>query len=96
MKTEEIISRALRFKRTELNFSQAYMAGKLNISQNSYSKIEAGSTKLSYIKLLQICDVFNIDVSEFLLPVVKECQGEKYRNMRAVSGSGFASDRYVN
>lgn len=52
-------------KLRELNhLTQEYMAEKLDISVNGYSKIERGLTKLSAEKLEQIADIFHINVSE--------------------------------
>lgn len=42
-------------------FSQDYVATKLDITQNSYSKIERGETHLTIDKLSAICKVLEID-----------------------------------
>jgi transcriptional regulator with XRE-family HTH domain len=42
-------------------FSQEYVADKLKISQNSYSKIERGETKVTSRKLSEICEALEID-----------------------------------
>lgn len=44
-------------------FSQQYIAHKLHISQNSYSKIERGETKVTMTKLLEICEALEIDIN---------------------------------
>ncbi|OOQ59100.1 helix-turn-helix domain-containing protein [Mucilaginibacter pedocola] len=56
----------IRNKREELNYTQEYLAAKLNISQNAYSKIELGYTKITLERLFQIADVFNIDLMELV------------------------------
>ena len=43
-------------------FSQEYIANKLRISQNSFSKIERGETKITLKKLNEICKVLEIDI----------------------------------
>lgn len=51
----------------ELNrWSQEEMAKRLNMSPNGYAKIERGETKLRLEKLMQIAQVFNMDVLELM------------------------------
>jgi len=56
----------VRNKREQLNYTQEYLAAKLNISQNAYSKIELGYTKITIERLFQIADVLDIDLIELL------------------------------
>ncbi|GGH16506.1 helix-turn-helix domain-containing protein [Mucilaginibacter phyllosphaerae] len=52
----------IRNKREELNYTQEYLAAKLSISQNAYSKIELGYTKITVERLFQIADVLDTDL----------------------------------
>lgn len=61
----QIIS-AIRRRRMRLQYSKEYVADKLNISQNKYSRIELGKTTLTLSQLFQICDVLEMDVQEIL------------------------------
>jgi len=57
---DEKVSKTLsniRQRRTYLNYSQEYMALKLNISQNAYSKIERGLAQMTLQRLHEIADV---------------------------------------
>ena len=56
----------IRAKREKRNYTQEYLAYKLNISQNAYSKIELGYTKITLERLFQIADVLEIDVISLL------------------------------
>jgi transcriptional regulator with XRE-family HTH domain len=56
----------IRNKREELNYTQEYLAAKLNISQNAYSKIELGYTKITLERLFQISDVLETDLLELI------------------------------
>ena len=47
-------------------FTQEYLALKLHISQNAYSKIELGKTKLSIDKIGEICSVLEVDMDTLL------------------------------
>jgi transcriptional regulator with XRE-family HTH domain len=60
------IAAAIRKKRESKNYTQEYLAYKLNISQNAYSKIELGYTKITVERLFQIADVLEITASELL------------------------------
>jgi len=62
----QTIASNIRAKRLYRNYSQDYLGRKLNISQNAYSKLECGYTKVSFEKLLIIADVLNVDVAELL------------------------------
>ena len=64
------LAMAIRQKRIELKYSQEFMAYKLNQTQNAYCKVELGKTKVTLIKLIEICAVFEIDMHEFLKPLL--------------------------
>ena len=61
---------AIRQKRTQLRYSQEYMAFKLNQTQNAYCKVELGHTKVTLLKLIEICEIFEVEVHDFLMPIV--------------------------
>ena len=66
---EERIKKVLyciRKRRVELNYSQEYMAMRLKISQKGYSKIELNIVKLTADRLVEICEILEIDVAEAL------------------------------
>jgi len=48
------------------NLTQEYVAEKLGITQAAYSKIESGTTKVSYEKLFQISNILGIEMNELL------------------------------
>lgn len=48
------------------NLTQEYMAGKLGITQAGYSKIETGTTKVSYSKLADISKILEVEVDDLL------------------------------
>jgi transcriptional regulator with XRE-family HTH domain len=60
------IAANIRNKREQRNYTQEYLAVKLNISQNAYSKIELGYTKITVERLFQIAAILEFDVSELL------------------------------
>lgn len=63
------LAMAIRQKRTQLKYSQDYMAFKLNQTQNAYCKVELGHTKVTLMKLIEICEIFEVDVHDFLKPI---------------------------
>jgi transcriptional regulator with XRE-family HTH domain len=52
--------------RESKNYTQEYMSNKLNISQNTYSKIETGGIKLTVDRLKQISEVLDVSVEDIL------------------------------
>lgn len=60
------IANKIRNMRIFRNYTQDYLAAKLNVSQNAYSKIELGRTKVTVEKLLTIADVLDADACELI------------------------------
>lgn len=48
------------------NFTQEYMAEKLGVTQAAYSKIENGTNKISYAKIVDISNIFGVKPEELL------------------------------
>ena len=55
-----------RLRRETLNYTQAYVASKLGISQNAYSKIESGQTNFSVKRLYEIVHILEANVVDFI------------------------------
>jgi len=60
------IAANIRNKREYRNYTQEYLAAKLSISQNAYSKIELGYTKITVERLFQIAAILEFDVSDLI------------------------------
>lgn len=60
------IAVSIRKKRESKNYTQEYLAYKLNISQNAYSKIELGYTKITVERLFQIAGVLEVSAVDLL------------------------------
>ena len=52
--------------RNQKEYSQDYLAAKLHITQNAYSKMELGKTQLSISTLYKIADILEVDVRQLL------------------------------
>jgi len=48
------------------NYTQDYLAAKLEISQNAYSKIELGYSKITLDRLFQIALILEVEVTQLL------------------------------
>jgi transcriptional regulator with XRE-family HTH domain len=48
------------------NFTQEYMAEKLAISQNAYSKIERNETDVSYSRVESVAKILDVDVLDII------------------------------
>jgi transcriptional regulator with XRE-family HTH domain len=60
------IAANIRNKREYRNYTQEYLAAKLKISQNAYSKIELGYTKITVERLFQIAEVLEFKVADLI------------------------------
>lgn len=60
------VAHKIRKLREQKDYSQAYMAEKLGISQNAYSKIEIGLTRISLVRFFEITKILNVTPFELL------------------------------
>ncbi|WP_259070998.1 helix-turn-helix domain-containing protein [Mucilaginibacter sp. X4EP1] len=65
LKTQEIIGN-IRKIREFRNYTQDYLAAKLNISQNAYSKIELGYSSVTLSRLIHIAEILEISLGELV------------------------------
>ena len=73
MEQNENIAKKLRMLRAEFNYTQADVANKLGISQQTYSKYEAAKINIDSNVIIQICDLYGIS-SDYLLGIEKDRQ----------------------
>ncbi len=62
----------IRVKREMLKYSQEYLAARMAISQRTYSKIENNETELTIGRLMEICDILDINVCVLLAMAVQQ------------------------
>ena len=65
LKTKNVAGN-IRKIREYRDYTQDYLAAKLKISQNAYSKIELGYSKLTVDRLFQISTILEVEVSHLL------------------------------
>lgn len=65
LKTKKVTEN-IRKTRESKRLTQEYLAGKLSISQNAYSKIELGYSQITVYRLFQITRALDVDVTELL------------------------------
>jgi transcriptional regulator with XRE-family HTH domain len=65
LKTKEIVSN-IRKIREFRNYTQDYLAAKLRISQNAYSKIELGYSNITLNRLIEITEILEIDLADII------------------------------
>jgi len=56
----------IRKVREYKNYSQEYLASKIGISQNAYSKIELGYSKITLDRLFHIANLLDVDTQELM------------------------------
>jgi transcriptional regulator with XRE-family HTH domain len=66
MYNNETIAINIKNARLDRNYSQDYVAGRLDISQNAYSKIELGHTKITVDRLSAIADVLELNLGKLI------------------------------
>ena len=62
----KVIGKRIKLIRKETRLTQSKMAVRLDMTTNTYERIERGITVLSVPRLIRIADVLNVNVSEIL------------------------------
>lgn len=62
----KVVAGNIRKIREFRNYTQDYLAAKLGISQNAYSKIELGYSKLTLERLFQISIILEVEVLQLI------------------------------
>ncbi|WP_131539405.1 helix-turn-helix domain-containing protein [Pedobacter nototheniae] len=65
LKTKNVAAN-IRKIREYRDYTQDYLAAKLKISQNAYSKIELGYSKLTVERLFQIAEILEVEILHVL------------------------------
>ncbi|RWY48131.1 helix-turn-helix domain-containing protein [Mucilaginibacter gilvus] len=67
----KLLAMTIRSRRLKLNYTQEYIAYKLNMSQNAYSKLELGYTAVTIERFVELCNALEVDVYDMLKPVLQ-------------------------
>ncbi|RZK57030.1 MAG: XRE family transcriptional regulator [Pedobacter sp.] len=62
----KVVAGNIRKVREFRNYTQDYLAAKLEISQNAYSKIELGYSKITLDRLFHIALILEVEVTHLL------------------------------
>ncbi|WP_129716920.1 helix-turn-helix domain-containing protein [Pedobacter sp. SYP-B3415] len=62
----DTVARNIRKIREFRNYTQDYLAAKLEISQNAYSKVELGYSKLTLERLFHIAEILEVDIIQLI------------------------------
>ena len=65
LKTRAIVAN-IRKIREYRNYTQDYLAVKLHISQNAYSKIELGYSSITLTRLIHIAEILDVDIIDII------------------------------
>lgn len=66
MDTQKLLAGKIKLLREIHNYTQEYVANVLDISQNSYSLIESGQTKLTIDRLEKLAHLYKMDLPELI------------------------------
>lgn len=61
-----IAAQQIKAMRLQHNYTQNYLADKLNISQKTYSNLECGKSKITLKHLIKLAEVYKISLIEFI------------------------------
>lgn len=75
LKQAKTIASNIRKLREYRDYTQDYLAAKLNISQNAYSKIELGYSRITLERLFVISTVLEIDPADLITMETEELIG---------------------
>lgn len=67
----KVLIDTIRDRRIKLNYKQEYVAARMGVSQNAYSKLECGYSHLTVERLVAVCKVLETDVCEMLRPALE-------------------------
>jgi transcriptional regulator with XRE-family HTH domain len=65
LKTKQIVSN-IRKVREFRKYTQDYLAVKLQISQNAYSKVELGYSSITLTRVIEIAEILEVDLVDLL------------------------------
>ena len=60
------VAAKIRKTREQKNYTQDYLAAKLKISQNAYSKTELGYTQITISRLTAIAEILGVELIDLL------------------------------
>ena len=65
LKTKAIVANIRKIRELR-NYTQDYLAVKLKISQNAYSKIELGYSSITLRRLIEIAQILEMDLTDLV------------------------------
>jgi transcriptional regulator with XRE-family HTH domain len=77
-----IIGKNIKSLRQKNGWSQGEVAKRLKISIPAFSKLETGLTDINYSRMLQISELFEINVIDLLSPEGQYSNDESYKKIR--------------
>lgn len=82
LKTRAVVSN-IRKIREFRNYKQDYLAAKLQISQNAYSKIELGYSSITFSRLIAIAEILQVDLVDLI-----SAEGEEIIQLKLTAKAG--------
>lgn len=72
MEVTRLCARKIKNLREFHNFTQGYVADELEMSQNAYSSLENGNTRITIDRIVSLAKLYNISPSELIQETVNE------------------------
>lgn len=75
-KLQGILGALLRQHRNSSGLTQDDVAARIDVDRRHYGRIESGQSKVSIVRLIEICWVLDIDPGQLVKYLAKECRHE--------------------
>lgn len=76
-KAYNILGALLRQARNSAGLTQDDVAASLNVDRRHYGRIESGQSKISVVRLIEVCQVFGVDPGQI---VTRTSEASNYEN----------------
>lgn len=76
-KAYNILGALLRQARNSAGLTQDDVAASLNVDRRHYGRIESGQSKISVVRLIEVCQVFGVDPGPI---VTRTSEASNYEN----------------
>ena len=79
----KLVASNIRKIREYKDYTQEYMAMKLDISQNAYSKIELAYTRITLERMIQISIILEIELTDLLKSKIEDVIAAKTKTIKS-------------
>ena len=75
-KLQGMLGALLRQHRNSAGLTQDDIAARIDVDRRHYGRIESGQSKVSIVRLIEICAVLGVNAGDIVSHVATECRNE--------------------